>query len=516
MAKLITFTDMTTPTGLTLSLISGGTLKANTTYYYRVQSVKYTRASVYTWNGKSLPSSEVAITTDSTNLSVQLVFNVPKGEAGSYRIFRSETPYPNYVDYYKPLVSFPFDSTDNVAGVVTWVDTGVSIGSNCFLEFYAHGQLNLTGSTSSDPFSIVDLYNADVAGGWGVVRKLDNQTYSVGAYIYGHTNMYWKDEAKTIIFRDGMYDSAGATYTFGRISGEKTSAGCHIISKASWLATLAFNTLYAYQTSFEYIWTTFSSYTSSYGLGAVTFHNGLVQDCSSTKFRNFLPYNVSTCTIKNFTMTNYDSAFQRGYGTFINVRVMSGSRPFQTGGNSVINARGVYADGANFAGVMLIGYNNIVNFVNCVFVSPMPTARALNDSTGSVVQDQFSYNLTVLESGTTNPIVSANVKITDSTGSVIVNTTTDINGVLVEQIITRLYITALVKVLTTINKSPYIVEISKTGYETYRETVDYLTSDAIVKTLSLKPSVSIHMDIEGNIYSPLTPVEGSSSKIIKI
>jgi hypothetical protein len=144
MAKSVIFTDLATPTGLTGSLVSGGTLAANTTYYYKVIAVFNNGTYAATFDGKSLASNEFSITTTTTQKSVTLTFNHPKGTAGGYRVYRAISTGAYSVCLNIALL----DSTYNVAGLVTWTDDGsVPYSANNAFQNTSHGKL-LLASTS--------------------------------------------------------------------------------------------------------------------------------------------------------------------------------------------------------------------------------------------------------------------------------------------------------------------------------------------------------------------------------
>jgi phosphodiesterase/alkaline phosphatase D-like protein len=86
MAKTYSFTDFTTPSNEAAVAVAGGTLTASTTYYYRLIGVVYAAASSYNWRGKTKASAEFTATTDNTNKSIELSFDMPLGEMGAYRI----------------------------------------------------------------------------------------------------------------------------------------------------------------------------------------------------------------------------------------------------------------------------------------------------------------------------------------------------------------------------------------------------------------------------------------------
>lgn len=207
MAKTITFTDFTTPTNLTLTAVAGGTLAANTTYYYSIIGVvKPKGGPVYMWEGRTRATAETSVQTTATDRSVQIQFNMPKGEMGSYRVSRSTTAGGTINNVASFIDLLPADVDVNTNGTVVFTDTGFTFGGgNCYLsDLDIHGKIELAGSKSTDVFSIIDLYNADVAGNWGVIKKIDGNTYQVNALIVFHDGMYWAEKDKTIIFNGGI------------------------------------------------------------------------------------------------------------------------------------------------------------------------------------------------------------------------------------------------------------------------------------------------------------------------
>lgn len=243
MAKTYTFVDIPQPTNCTATAVSGGSLSPNTTYYYRIIKTAGVGAN---WSGKSLPSDLFSVTTTTTNRTARISFTTTT-TGGHYKVFRSlQSTFTN--TYTMPLTLYPTDAGSQVAGVVTFDDNGTaSIAGNQFCEDrdLAHGMLTISGSSSTDQFSIVDLYNADVANGWGVIQKLEEGTYKVNTYLISSSSEYWTDYEKTIIFADGV--SNPGRWTLGRITAgtERTFGGCNLIWKSTWLSSANFTALTA-------------------------------------------------------------------------------------------------------------------------------------------------------------------------------------------------------------------------------------------------------------------------------
>lgn len=513
MAKTITFTDLATPTGLTCSLVSGGTLLSSTVYYYKVVAVFSSgldQASSFA--GKSLSSDETSIITDVNNKSVQLTWSHPKGIAGSYKIYRSTTP-GGQISCINTLVS---DSVANVGGTCSFIDTGYALsGNNCF-QNTSHGKLTLSSSSpSTDIWSIVDLYNADVANGWGVVTRLDNSTYKVDAYIIGYVSQLWVDEEKTIIINDAWNAASSSIYRFGRKTGSITNRGCHIIFKTYFLFTTTFSTLNAYKTTFDWIADYNVNFTTYSGLSFFNISTSICEiiDCQSNKLRSFQPSSVTNCIITNFILTEYDTGLGLGAATLTNVTGMGGSRPFQTSTGTVMKAKN-FTSVSNTYTLLLNGQNAQITMVNTN--APVTSYVANIDSSNSFVEEKFTYNLTVIDNNTKLPINTANVKIYDVLNNLLCDINTNASGIIEEQelIFRRSTFVALVR--TTTSHTPHKIVVIKSGYETYIGYNEYAGANATSHIISLKPDKKIRNTLEGKLFIAANPESGSDSYLIQI
>jgi len=180
MAKEITFTDLGTPQNLAGEAVEGGTLEANTTYYYIVYAVTSTTTnhSSYQHEGvRGLMSEEISVTTDNTKKSVSLTWDAVPG-AGGYRIHRCKG--------YSIKSGLAMSTTLRaVTTTNSFTDDG-SYAQYIYGTPYCdgvHGQITVSGGTSADPITIADLYNADVAGSWGVIQKQGSREYTSWASV---------------------------------------------------------------------------------------------------------------------------------------------------------------------------------------------------------------------------------------------------------------------------------------------------------------------------------------------
>lgn len=491
MAKTAIFTDILPPQSCTLSLVPGGSLKANTTYYYKIIAVMNNhKTSNYQFGmGQSLPSIEFSITTTTNDKSVQFVFPYQKGIVGAWRIFRSEIS-GSYATL-GCISTFPNDADHNVGNIVTWIDTGAAVAGNNVYYEKAHGYIQLSGS-STDVWSIEDLYQLDVVNGWGVILRDGTNNYSICTHLLGYSGMLWADKLKTLNFYDGISNITNSTFTFGEKltdgSGTHYGKGCHIIIRTNYLCSFAFSTLYSYSTTWRY-----ESY-EGINYASVSFSIGVIRDSFISVIRNFTPLTAQV-EFKNVIYNACDSAFGSGLGTYDNVFMFEGSRPFQISTGSMYCKNMSVYNFNQYGAVLIVGKNITITLVNISLYNSI-IGKCLGDSTGTIVYDKFTYNLEIRdESG--NVISDANVKIYDTASVLIVDETTDLYGKIDEQEITRIRYDASNLTLTPTEKTPLTIIISKEGYETYYGKSIYTISKNVDEKITLKTAIDVMISPQG-------------------
>jgi hypothetical protein len=493
MPKSIIFTDLLPPTALTSSVISGGTLATGSTYYYVIQACFDAGSSALTTNGRSQSSNEVssAITTSGSQ-AISLSWTASSG-AGGYRVYRA-TSSAGYADMLNVAVR---TSVNCVGGICTITDTGLGTPGNTQYQNIVHGKLDLLGSTSSDPFSIVDLYNSSSANGWGVVERLDEDTYTVNTLVNGHTNIYWNDKDKVIIFRDYLNAGSGGNYTFGEknLVNGVTQRGCRIIFKTPDLYSTNFSALFAYKTTFDYV--RFNPLIAYLNISPqhITFNSGSVEYCLINKMRSFAPNSKTLCSMSDTTITQADVALGTGLASFSNVTGMNNSRVFQTTNNTQITGSNLRF--INNTATLLLGTNFNVKYINSISASLSDVI--FNISSQGITQDVFTYDLRVL-SRNNAPISGAIVQLINSSGSTLINTTTNALGTISQQEV-LLYQRIISGGLgPTQNLSPYTLIVNKDGFNEYREVTTYSSSKALEKTVALTETGSVNTNIFGGTF----------------
>jgi hypothetical protein len=487
MPKLVTFENLLPPTGLTATATSGGTLSTGT-YYYVVQACFDTSTSPLSTLGRSQSSNSASVTLTSGIQSVALSWSASSG-AGGYRIYRATGS-----DGYEQMLDVAVRAAVSCSGgICSITDTGFGNPGNSAYQNVARGRLTLSGSTSLDPFSITDLYSASLSGSWGVVESLDESTYMVRSYLVGHTDLYWVDIDKTIVFRETINPGSNSNYRFGeKTASGITRRGCRLIFKTPDLSTISFPTLFAYKTTFDFVGT-FNSirpYTNI-STQTITYSSGSVEYCLSNKMRGFQPLSLISCSISDTTITEADVALGSGLARISNVVGMANSRVFQTTNNSNITGSNIRFVGNTF-GSLLIGTNFLVSYVNSGNLSSTDGIQ------GATVQgesrDMFTYDLKVLDLNN-NPISGSTVELYNSSSALLFSVTTNSTGSIPTQTIPLFRRVIVSGSGSPISQSPHRLLITKQGYNTYEEYNTFTVSEAVKKvvTLNNKSNITINL-----------------------
>jgi hypothetical protein len=162
--------------------------------------------------------------------------------------------------------------------------------------------------------------------------------------------------------------------------------------------------------------------------------------------------------------------------------MLSGSGIWQiVGGNISVVGRDVYSEGT--AAVLVAGSDS-TSSLSTIDSTISQSIIVNSDSTGFRWYDKISFNLKILDTNG-SAINGANLEIYDKDDTLIVNTTSDSNGTVVEQNITKRFFEVNgTSVLPENNSSPFTIIISKTGYETYQTTFNI--TDKIDWTIALE------------------------------
>ena len=358
----------------------------------------------------------------------------------------------------------------------------------------ADNKITVTGYSSGMPCTFNDIYNADVAGGWGVVSRQGGTQFYITCHLYISTG-YFKDTAK-----DVKIDAAASTYirlgsTAHLQLGNKdangnVSDGCKVdISHSDgFIFGDGGIGVKLYDCYFDVHGATRISLISN-GLHEII---GCVFDNT-----NIIRIYGADSIVRNLWMhrgTQY--GFNPGSIAVVeNVRVYA--RPFGIYVNGITNATfvGVVTKDITNKDLSLLNYSGTMTVIDCELAN---WSIAYSNSPNGLIIRRNTFNLKVVDENGDN-INDAIVKIWDKDNNLVVDTTTTA-GVIPEQTITRgTYTQATAAVLQ--DKSPHTLQISKAG-------TDYLTYEKKF-TLDKKIDWRIAMINVADIVSGITDIKGT-------
>jgi hypothetical protein len=197
MSKSYALSTLAAPTSLSATLVEGGTLTVGTSYYYAVMACQDLSGSVT----HSPPSNVVSVTTTDTHRSVSLSWTAIPGytptntRRNAYHVLRNTTG--TFTDATAFLIG---KTTGTVPEDIYLTTTFTDNGGYTILAhtYFPQGlpTILISGGSSSDKITMYDIYEADVAGGWGVLRPAWDDTRidvtaskRTGGVFYCHANI---------------------------------------------------------------------------------------------------------------------------------------------------------------------------------------------------------------------------------------------------------------------------------------------------------------------------------------
>ena len=123
-----------------------------------------------------------------------------------------------------------------------------------------------------------------------------------------------------------------------------------------------------------------------------------------------------------------------------------------------------------------------------------------------------------------NAIEGVTVTLTDKDDTEVVNTTTDVNGVITQQEVTRRYYLAITDTNHVIldnewtNYSPFLLTVKKAGYETITAPFSFEETNLRqpkVFEFKMKRSEYLRKDAQGRFYHALNADDRGSSALLK-
>ena len=353
--------------------------------------------------------------------------------------------------------------------------------------------ITIVGFSESSPCTFEDIYQADVANGWGVVSKQGDNQYEFRCKLQIGDGTYetWLVDANKAIshtINDNFISIlANGHFRCGTVVDEAnrtTKDGCFIYTNSS----------------NKYILTISDE-------GAIELYSTTISAPSGTRFS--LPKSTQLHKIWNCNIIGVTTFGGPAKVDFYRTNWQTGSGPRFT----TVNSRDIRLTDCEI-GLYLYYLRNPVTIRDYKMVGeeysfvtygtqPGADLYAINvnckwkimwkyGSRGKIYR-QYSFNLKVVDEGG-NPINGAKVKVYNKSGNLVLENTTDADGQIPEQIITRGYYDQA-HGNTLVDFSPHTLVIEKEGYETY--TMQFTPTKAIDWQVSLKKIYVIEMVEEG-------------------
>lgn len=331
--------------------------------------------------------------------------------------------------------------------------------------------ITVTGYTEGTPCTFNDVYNADQAGGWGVVSKQGNVQYLFDAKLVigdGSTSTWFADEAVQVDFSTnvftGTYHNAiwvrvNAHFRLGRLrdaAKKITDHGC---------AVFAYSTrddcriVLAYQSGVD-VELYDSLFEALYQRMDIRVVDAKIYQVTSHGVRWYYDLNVDVYRL-NVAQSSQGIAIVTGTWNDIFVyKCVYGLRCYQQYPFSISNVKlrqntiAIYAERISVDAYIING--DIDNW-NFAWAAP---------STAKVYR-QYAFDLRVSDKDD-SPISGATVTLKDKDGNQVFQVTTDVNGEIITQTVSRGYYDQA-NGDTLQDYSPHTLTIEKTGYQTYKK-----------------------------------------------
>ena len=342
--------------------------------------------------------------------------------------------------------------------------------------------ITVVGGTESSPYTFEDIYQADVSNGWGVVSKQGDNQYHFTCILKigdGNTGTWLADTNKEISFTGllaGFDVKDGGHFRLGEIIDEAdrtTSGGCYLYLASPY----GYNMIRLYGSG------TLELFSSTLN-GNADIKIEMNSDESRISIWNSLL--LHTYTSANGGMAKADLCrvtVQQTSGILLN---------FLYGNDISITDSDVGLRLSDVVSPLTVANVKIINETTSISCSWVTTnVYIINteckwtlewvESSGRIHR-QYTFNLRVIDEAG-NPISNAKVRMHDKDGNLVFEETTDMNGKIPEQIITRGYYdqdhgSGLV------DFAPLTLEIVKEGLKPYRKS--FIPEKAIDWTIKLE------------------------------
>ncbi len=362
--------------------------------------------------------------------------------------------------------------------------------------------ITVTGGTSSVPITFTDLYNADVAGGWGQISLQGTNQFLLNCKLIigdASTETWFKDVEKYVLFNQ-VITGSGGTYRCIYVSANANFQLGNLINEANYV-TRRGCTIESVDAVYRYYYLIGSSYLSTCNLYSSTFRtlNVIGQTYAN---EGFLAPNgrIWNCLLDNGA---YIHCMSPTYGTYVTINLFN----VESTSSYVLvrrpNAASTFEEATGIGLAWGIYFQNVagtlkdVVFKGCSYIAKMETLAVgldcylinvdsdtwaiywLSDANSKLYR-QYEFNLKIIGSDDV-AIQSANVTLYNVNGKVGSWLTNSIGLVSTQTLTMGYYQRANGDTLT--NYNPYNLTITKSGYDTY--STNFTLSDKIGWTIAL-------------------------------
>jgi len=343
----------------------------------------------------------------------------------------------------------------------------------------------VTGGTEGVPVTFTDIYNADVAGGWGQVSRQGTIQFFIECRVTlgdSSTPTYFADTTKEVVSSSSTYGFVVYNYANFRLgqvlnlATKSTTRGCTVYSNIEQLIysdSLGVVNIY----SSTLIGNSVLSYCSIELHGANDLYNNL--------FIGVEPGACPTIDVFNCLSSNVPSyAYDTCAGIFDRVAITGASWPlaFRT---LSLTFTGLYMRQWTYAMFRMINSAANQYFIN-LDNGDVPWVIAWYGTNTGIIYRQYSFNV-FLRVYSGEIMSGANVTLFDKNLGKVFSKLTEDNGSIIQQIVTRGFYNQTGG-NTLYDYGPFTLNVTKAGYQTYSYT-NMTLDEPIDWRISLSPEV---------------------------
>lgn len=330
--------------------------------------------------------------------------------------------------------------------------------------------ITVTGYTEATPCTFLDIFNADIAGGWGVSHRQCNKQYCFDAFIIigdGSTVTWFADNYVSVLWSN-FFSAHWQIALRGRTNSHIKIEHASIASQTS-----AFAIYLIAGTSVEYAPDVKINYCSTIQMDPsyqpsplIYISGGYIKNTNCSYTTPKFLQNMTLSQINSFGRFGADYGLQNLVNCNVSdVYLKNGYASIFVSGSAVSNTfKNIIAKTPSNFDLRLYTLYYPQYFINCIF-EQNNWRLAWLDTSSSCIYRQYEFDLKVQDKDE-NDINAATVKIWDLNNNLVVNTATNASGVIATQTLNYGYYTQAGGDTPTM-QTPHTIQISKAGYETY-------------------------------------------------